>query len=173
MRSASFVPATQFSLPSFGAAAFSLVAFGATWAFLPEPDRQAGPARRPRIVGGFVDAARDATLRPLVVAFFVASVAFSGVQIAFVPFVADVYGYDASQAGLLLTYVGVLGVLNQGVVVGRVAQRVSAKRMALVGAGLPSSRSPRSRFRRRSGADCSAGSRTPASARASSHSWAC
>jgi len=132
----SFVPATRFSLPSFGAAAFSVVAFVATWAFLPEPERQAGPARRPRIVGQFVDAARDATLRPLVLAFLVASVAFSGIQIAFIPYVADVYGYDAAQAGLLLTYVGALGVLNQGVVVGRLARRISSKRMALLGAGL-------------------------------------
>jgi len=132
----SFVPATQFSLPSFGAAAFSVVAFLATWAFLPEPERQAAPARRSRILGQFVDALRDVALRPLVVAFFAASVAFSGIQIAFIPYVADVYGYDASQAGLLLTYVGVLGVLNQGVVVGRVARRISSKRMAIVGAGL-------------------------------------
>ena len=61
----SFLPATRFSLPSFGAAVLSVVAFLAAWAYLPEPDRQVAPARRPRIVGQFVDAARDAApLRP-------------------------------------------------------------------------------------------------------------
>ncbi|MFC7141688.1 MFS transporter [Halosimplex aquaticum] len=131
-----FLPATRFSLPSFGAALLSLVAFTATWAFLPEPDRRAGPARRPRVIGQFVEAFRDATLRPLVAAFLVASVAFSGIQIAFIPYVADVYGYDASQAGLLLTYVGALAVFNQGVLVGRLARRVPARRLAIAGAVL-------------------------------------
>jgi len=132
----SFLPATRFSLPSFGAAVLSVVAFLAAWAYLPEPDRQVAPARRPRIVGQFVDAARDAALRPLVLAFFVASLAFSGIQIAFVPFVADIYGFDASQAGLLLTYVGALGVINQGVVVGRLSRRIAAERLAVGGAAL-------------------------------------
>jgi MFS family permease len=132
----SFLPATRFSLPSFGAAVLSVVAFLAAWAYLPEPDRQVAPARRPRIVGQFVDAARDAALRPLVLAFFVASLAFSGIQIAFVPFVADIYGFDASQAGLLLTYVGALGVVNQGVVVGRLSRRIAAERLAVGGAAL-------------------------------------
>jgi hypothetical protein len=37
--------------------------------------------------------------------FLVVSLAFSGVQVAFTPFVADIYGYREAQAGLLLTYV--------------------------------------------------------------------
>ncbi len=131
-----FVPATRFSLPSFGAAALSFLAFLGAWAFLPEPERQARTAGRPRIVGQFVDAARDATLRPLVGAFLVASVAFSGIQVAFIPYVADVYGYDASQAGLLLTYVGALAVVNQGVVVGRLSRVVPARQLAAAGAAL-------------------------------------
>ncbi|ELZ27665.1 major facilitator superfamily protein [Halosimplex carlsbadense 2-9-1] len=131
-----FVPATRFSLPSFGAAVLSFVAFLGTWAFLPEPDRHAGTGGRPRIVGQFVDAFRDATLAPLVGAFLVASVAFSGIQVAFIPFVADVYGYDASQAGLLLTYVGALAVVNQGVLVGRLSRVVPARRLAVAGAAL-------------------------------------
>jgi len=131
-----FVPATRFSLPSFGAAVLSFVAFLGTWLFLPEPDRHAGTGGRPRIVGQFVDAFRDATLAPLVGAFLVASIAFSGIQVAFIPFVADVYGYDASQAGLLLTYVGALAVVNQGVLVGRLARVVPARRLAVAGAAL-------------------------------------
>ena len=131
-----FLPATRFALPSFGAAVLSALAALAAWVFLPEPDRRRSSAERPRLVGQFVDAARDAALRPLVAAFLVASVAFSGVQVAFIPYVADIYGFDASQAGLLLTYVGVVAVLNQGFVVGRLARRVSGKRLAVAGASL-------------------------------------
>ncbi len=131
-----FVPATPFSLPSFLAALMSLAALVAAGLFLPEPNRSRGRARGSGIVGQFRAALADAALRPLVVVFFVVSVAFSGVTVAFIPFVADVYGYDAAQAGLLLTYVGVVGALNQGVLVGVLSRRLPDHRIAVVGAGL-------------------------------------
>lgn len=82
------------------------------------------------------EVARSRRLRALVVAFFVVSVAFSGVQVMFIPFVADVYGYDATGAGLLLTFVGVLGVINQGALVGRLARRFEEAHLATAGAVL-------------------------------------
>ena len=131
------VPATVFSLPSYAAAGLSLLAFVGAAAFLPEPDRKRPAGERTTLVGQFLVALRDADLRGLVVAFFVTSVAFSGVTVMFIPFVADVYGYDATDAALLLTYVGVLGAFNQGVLVGRLSRRFSAPRLAAGGgAGL-------------------------------------
>jgi MFS family permease len=130
------VPATPFSLPSFGAALLSLLALVATALFLVEPERTRGPARRTTLLGNFVEAFRDASLRGLVVAFFLLSVAFSGVQVMFIPYVADVYGYDETGAALLLTYVGVLGTINQGVLVGRLSRRYAESRLAVVGAGI-------------------------------------
>ena len=127
------VPATVFSLPSFAAAGLSLLSFLGTAALLPEPDRTRPAGGRVSLLGGFVDALRDSDLRGLVLAFFVTSVAFSGVTVMFIPFVADVYGYDATGAALLMTYVGVLGALNQGVLVGQLAKRISAPRLAIVG----------------------------------------
>ncbi|MFW6376987.1 MAG: MFS transporter, partial [archaeon] len=130
-----FVPTTAFSLPSFAAAGFSVLAFVATYLTLPEPPRRRTAAvGRVGIVGPFRDALADVDLRPLVVVFLVASVAFSGVQVVFVPFVADVFGYDATQAGFLLTYVGVLGVINQGFVVGRLSRRFADALLSLAGA---------------------------------------
>jgi MFS family permease len=132
----SFVPATAFSLPSFLAAGLSLLAFVAAALFLPEPNRKRTTKRRGGIVAQFRTALADANLRPLVLIFLVASVAFSGVQVAFIPFVADSYGYDEAQAGLLLTYIGVLGVLNQGVVVRALSRRYADTRLAVGGAVL-------------------------------------
>ena len=130
-----FVPTTAFSLPSFAAAGFSVLAFVATYLTLPEPARRRSAAvGRVGIVGPFRDALADVNLRPLVVVFLVASVAFSGVQVVFVPFVADSFGYDATQAGFLLTYVGVLGVINQGFVVGRLSRRFADALLSLAGA---------------------------------------
>ena len=136
-----FVPTTRFTLPAFGAATASLLALFATWRFLPEPrtaaqrEQSRATARR-SLLGQFRDALGSVTLRPLVIAFFLASLAFSGVQIAFIPYLADVYGYNAAQAGLFLTYIGVLSVLNQGVLVGRLARRIETTRLAGIGAAL-------------------------------------
>ncbi|SEO56908.1 Predicted arabinose efflux permease, MFS family [Halogranum amylolyticum] len=132
----SFVPATRFSLPSFAAAGLSLLSLASAALFLPEPARQRRRGARQTLVGQFVAALRDADLRGLVVAFFLVSVAFSGVQVMFIPFAADIYGYDETQTALLLTYIGVLGVVNQGVVVGRLSRRVAESRIAIAGASL-------------------------------------
>ncbi|MFB6135153.1 MAG: MFS transporter [Halobacteriaceae archaeon] len=131
-----FVPVTPFSLPSFAAAALSLSAFGFAAAFLVEPDRERPAGARVSWGAQFRDALRDDRLRWLVVAFFLVSVAFSGVQVMFIPFAADYYGYAESQTALLLTYVGALGVLVQGVAVGPLTRRFGSTRLAAVGAAL-------------------------------------
>ena len=129
------VPATRFSLPSFTAAVLSFLALGAAAVVLQEPDRQRGPARRVTFVSQFREALADAAIRPLVLSFFLTSFAFAGVQVMFIPFLADFFGYDATGAALFLTYVGVLGTINQGVVVGRLARRFGPRRVALAGVG--------------------------------------
>jgi MFS family permease len=131
-----FVPATQYSLPSYGAAALSFVSLCAAALFLREPPRNRPAGERPTLVGQLFAALRDPNLRGLVVAFFLASVAFSGVQVMFIPFAADLYGYGETQTALLLTYIGVLGVVNQGVVVGRLSRRYAQSRVAIAGAVL-------------------------------------
>ena len=132
------LPATPFSLPAFGAAAMSLVALGVALAVLEEPPRHRATGARSTLVADFRAALGDPALRSLVVAFFLVSVAFAGVQVMFIPFVADAsaYGFDASAAALLLTYVGVLGAVNQGLLVGRLADRVGSGRLAVVGASI-------------------------------------
>ena len=130
-----FVPATRFSLPSFAAAGLSLAAFGLAYAALPEPGRRRG-SERTSFVGQFSAALADPSLRWPVVAFFLVSVAFAGVQVMFIPFAADVYGYDETGTALLLTYVGALGALNQGVLVGRLSRRYDAVRLCFAGAAV-------------------------------------
>ncbi|WP_433629751.1 MFS transporter [Halomicrococcus sp. NG-SE-24] len=130
------VPATRFSLPSFAAAGFSVVNFGFAAAFLEETGAPGDAPDPTSLLADFAMVLRDAALRGLVVSFFLMSVAFSGVQVMFIPFAADAYGYGASETALLLTYVGVLGVVVQGVLVGRLSRRYGDARVALAGAGL-------------------------------------
>ena len=131
-----FVPATAYSLPSFAAAGMSLLAVAVGFAFLEEPSRTRPTATaggRTTAIGQFRDALASASLRPLTVAYFVVAVAFAGVQVMFIPYVADAFGYDATAAALLLTYVGVLGAVNQGVLVGRLSRVVSSRTLVAAG----------------------------------------
>ncbi|VTT86759.1 Multidrug-efflux transporter [Halorubrum sp. DM2] len=132
-----FVPATAYSLPSFAAAGMSLLAVAVGFAFLDEPTRTrpagAVDGRSTTVIGQFRDALASATLRPLTVAYFVVAVAFAGVQVMFIPYVADAFGYDATAAAFLLTYVGVLGAINQGVLVGRLSRVVPSRTLVAAG----------------------------------------
>jgi MFS family permease len=132
-----FVPATAYSLPSFAAAGMSFLAVGVGALFLEEPKRTrpaaARDGRRATAVGQFRDALASASLRPLTVAYFVVAVAFAGVQVMFIPYVADAFGYDATAAAFLLTYVGVLGAVNQGVLVGRLSRIVPSRTLVAAG----------------------------------------
>jgi len=130
------VPVTAFSLPSFAAAGLSLLALAATAAVLEEPDRPRERRPRTTFVDQFRAALGDDAVRPLVVAFFLTSLSFTGITVMFVPFVADFFGYGATEAALFLAYIGALGVLNQGVLVGRLSRRYGDRRV--VGAGVVS-----------------------------------
>ncbi len=127
-----FVPVTPFSLPSFTAAGLSFLAFGAAAVALKEPDRLRG-STRPTLVDQFRTALADLTLRPLVVSFFLTSLAFAGVTVMFVPFMADFFGYDATEAAIFLAYVGALGIVNQGVLIGRFSRRFGVRRVVRAG----------------------------------------
>lgn len=128
-----FVPVTPFSLPSFAAAGFSFLALGAAGVVLKEPDRIRSPTRKVTFVTQFRTALADATLRPLVTAFFLTSLAFAGLTVMFVPFVADFFGYDATDAALFLAYIGALGVVNQGVLIGWLSRRIGVRLVVRAG----------------------------------------
>lgn len=132
------IPASAFSLPAFGAAGMSLLALVVAAFALEEPAGRRQIGDRQTIVGQFQAALADPSLRGLVIAFFLISVAFAGIQVMFIPFVADaaVYQYDASEAALLLTYIGVLGAFNQGILVGRLSAIVGSARLAVIGAAM-------------------------------------
>jgi MFS family permease len=128
-----FVPVTRFSLPSFTAAGLSFAAFVAAAIVLAEPERTRSTAARRSFVDQFRDALANPTLRPLVISFFLTSFAFAGVTVMFIPLLADFFGYDATGAAIFLTYIGVLGTVNQGLVVGRLSDRFGPRRVAIAG----------------------------------------
>ncbi|MFC6863332.1 MFS transporter [Halomicroarcula sp. GCM10025817] len=134
------VPITKFSLPSFAAAFASLCGVVVAVFFLPESRAPAATdearTARPSALSQLRAAVAAPGLRELLVAFFLVSFAFSGVQIMFIPYVADVYGYTAAQSALLLTYIGVLAVLTQGVLIGRLTARYGPVALSVAGTAL-------------------------------------
>ena len=134
------VPITKFSLPSFAAAFASLCGVVVAVLFLPESRAPAAAdderATRASAVAQIRAAVAAPGLRELLVAFFLVSFAFSGVQIMFIPYVADVYGYTAAQSALLLTYIGVLAVVTQGVLIGRLTARYGPVPLSLAGTAI-------------------------------------
>jgi MFS family permease len=120
-------------LPSFAAAGFSFLALLATALVLQEPDRVRRPTSRVTFVGQFRTALASPTLRPLVIAFFLTSLAFTGITVMFVPFLADLFGYDATAAAMFLAYIGALGIVNQGVLVGALSRTVGVRRVVRAG----------------------------------------
>ena len=132
------IPITRFSLPSFAAAFFSLLGVAVAALFLPESrprtaDTDTDGTARPSAISQLRAAVGTAGLRELLASFFLVSFAFSGVQIMFIPYVADIYGYTAAQSAILLTYVGVLAVVTQGVLVGRLTDRYGPISLSIAG----------------------------------------
>ena len=128
------IPITRFSLPSFAAAFFSLCGVVVAVAFLPESrtGRSQG-TERTSAIRQLRTAVGTAGLRELLTAFFLVSFAFSGVTVMFIPYVADIYGYTAAQSALLLTYIGLLAVLTQGVLIGRLTVRYGPVSLSVAG----------------------------------------
>ncbi|WP_323677711.1 MFS transporter [Halorubellus sp. PRR65] len=102
----------------------------------PDEPAPTTPPAPSTLVSQFRAALRSDALRGLVVAFFLVNVAFSGVTVAFVPWLADVFEFAEPQAAAFLTYIGVLGVVVQGGLVPRVSRRIGDAKMAVVGLGV-------------------------------------
>ena len=129
------VPITEFTLPSFVAAAVSAVNLLMAVVVLPETRHTEGaPDRRSRF-DRLREALTDPALSGLVAAFFLFSLAFSGMESMFVLFTKDSFGYGPTMNGYILAYVGVVIAIVQGGLVGRLTTRFGELRLALVGIG--------------------------------------
>lgn len=132
------LPITHYTLPAFGAAFLAAANLAFAFVALPE-SRRVGPggrSARRTMVGQLLAAVRTPGLRGLVAAFFLLSLAFSGVQVMFIPFVAGQYGYGSSQAAVLLAYIGVLAVVVQGGIVGPLTRRYDEVTLTVASAGV-------------------------------------
>lgn len=129
------VPITEFTLPSFVAAAISALNLGLAFLVLPETRTPGAITERDSRIQQLRDALSDPAISGLIASFFLFSLAFSGMESMFVLFTKDLYGYGPTMNGYILAYVGVVIAIVQGGLVGRLTNRFGELRLALAGVG--------------------------------------
>jgi MFS family permease len=132
------IPVTEFTMPSFTAAALSAANLGLAFIILPEPRRHAGTATAGSTgrLRRLYDAITSPDIGSLVLAFFLASFAFSAFESQFIFLTNDRLGYGTAANAILLTYIGVLIAIIQGGLIGPLTDRFGEHRLALSGAAI-------------------------------------
>jgi MFS transporter, DHA1 family, tetracycline resistance protein len=120
--------------PGLIACGLSLVALLGVIVVLKE-SLPAGLAPRPR--KSRIAALRDALARPalarLLVVFFLAILAFGGMEATFALWAMAQFGWGPAQIGYLFTYIGVLSAVTQGGLIGRLTARFGEEKLLIAG----------------------------------------
>jgi MFS family permease len=132
------IPVTEFTMPSFTAATLSAANLALAFVVLPEPRRHAetvsasaeGRLRR------LYDAITAPDIGSLVLAFFLASFAFSAFESQFIFLTNDRLGYGTAATAILWPYIGALIAIIQGGLIGPLTDRFGEYRLALSGAAI-------------------------------------
>src|SRR5258706_6118194 len=120
--------------PAFVAAALSPLAFAGTLIFLRESltaDRHARP--RPSRWRLAQDAFGRPALRQLLLLLFITLVAFAGMETTFALWAEGAFGWGPRQVGGIFFFVGIVLILVQGGLIGRLTKRFGEARLLLAG----------------------------------------
>lgn len=128
------------AVPFLGAAALACLNGLLALAFLPEshpaerrPAHPAGNGLRQRL-RSLAAATANPRLRPLFAASLLATLAIAAMEATLSLWADRRWGFSPAQVAYLFAYVGVVAVLVQGGLVGRLARRLGERRLALLGA---------------------------------------
>ena len=126
------------SRPAFAAAILSAVALVLAVILLKEslaPENRSTAARPGRLA-----LAQDAFARPqlrhLIILFFLTTIAFAGMESTFALWANSGFGWGPQQVGFLFFYIGIVLVVVQGGLVGRLSRSLGEQRMVLTGSVL-------------------------------------
>ncbi len=140
-----FMSRWGYSLPAFVAAGMTLISllmiiFWLSESLTPErrqelqsSDRRSGPSINLRALA---EALRRPKIGPLLHTRFFFAMAFSTFQTIFALYALQRFGLSAQSTGFVLTYVGVLSVIVQGFLIGRLTARFSETFLILASTGL-------------------------------------
>ncbi|MFM9903138.1 MAG: MFS transporter [Pyrinomonadaceae bacterium] len=123
-------------VPFFFAAGLSFINAIALYFVLPESLKESARAMLPKRknrVGEFLDSLRDKEFREINIIYFLVVTAFSIMTYAFVLYTAFRFDYTPEQNGYLFAFVGVIAILGQGVLFGRLVQKFGESLLIVVG----------------------------------------
>lgn len=123
-------------VPFYFAAALSFVNAAALYFILPESLKLGAMAvvqkRKNRILELF-DSFRHKEFREINIVYFLLVTSFSIMTYAFILFTAYRYGYSPEQNGYLFAYVGVVAIIGQGFLFGRLANKFGEGPLVVIG----------------------------------------
>lgn len=123
-----FLSTFGYQVPAFVAAGLSALTMTLTYFMLPEPQRKTSAGNRSFSLAALKRAFRQPRIGTLLGISFTFSLAFTMFQTSFALFAASRLGFDEQQTGFVLAYVGVLSVVMQLLVVGRLVKRLGETR---------------------------------------------
>jgi MFS transporter, DHA1 family, tetracycline resistance protein len=126
-----FLSQFGYHVPAFFAAGLSLLTIVLTYFMLPEPEHKSN-ARREFSIKALKRAFAHPTVGILLSMVFTFGLAFAMFQTSFALFASARFGFNVQQTALVLTYVGVLSVVMQLVVVKRVVKRLGENRSIVI-----------------------------------------
>ena len=128
------------SLPAFAAALFSLIAATQTYLWLPE-SRVHKPSEESEVwlhPSKFRPILQNPLLVQLQLIWFVTMMAFVMLEATFALYLNVIFGYGPSQVGYFFCFVGVIIIIVQGGLIGRLTSRVGEWNLMIIGALLVS-----------------------------------
>lgn len=123
-------------VPFYFAGAMALCNATALYFFLPEPIRDRARAeysRRRNRFAELFDSLQDKRFSVLTIIYFLIVVGFSIMTTSFALYTMERFNYDAEQNGYLFAYIGILAVILQGGIFGRLAKKFGEARLAVAG----------------------------------------
>lgn len=123
-----------YQLPIFTAAAIALLAAIGVIIFLKESRAKADPAApRPAFLSGVRDATRNPVVSRVLLVTLIYMAGFSGMESTFGLWTEARYGWGAREVGLSFMAVGIVSVVTQGLIAGRLARRFGESRVLAFG----------------------------------------
>jgi MFS transporter, DHA1 family, tetracycline resistance protein len=122
------------SAPGFAAAGLAAVNGVAAFFVLPEPEQRhvRAEASRNRFTSFFREMGRPG-IRRVILVYFLTVLAFSAMEATYAFLAKERYGLDQTHVGLLFAYIGVIVVVVQGGLIGRLTRRFGEKKLLVAG----------------------------------------
>jgi DHA1 family tetracycline resistance protein-like MFS transporter len=117
---------------AFVAAGLSALTIILTYFMLPEPEHKGSAAKRAFSIKALKEAVAHPMVGSLLAMTFTFSIAFAMFQTSFALFAKSRLGFDTQSTGFVLAYVGVLSVIVQLVIVGRLVKKFGEKELIAI-----------------------------------------